>query len=38
VFIAQYATLLETTPDYIWHFLIILLGGIIVLIPALTDR
>jgi len=38
LFVAQYATLLETTPDYIWHFFIILLGGIVVLIPALMDR
>ena len=38
LFIAQYATLMETTPDYIWHFLIILLGGIIVLIPALMSK
>ena len=38
LFIAQYATLLETTPVYIWHFLIILLGGIVVLIPALMNQ
>lgn len=35
LFIAQYATLLQVTFQYIWHFLIILLGGIVVLIPAL---
>lgn len=35
---AQYATLLEATPDYYWHFIFLLLGGILTLIPALVKR
>jgi len=38
LFIANYFTLIEATPDYWWHILIILLGGIIVLVPALMRQ
>lgn len=34
----QYSLLLEATPDYIWHFLILVFGGILTLIPALMNR
>jgi len=34
----QYSTLLEATPDYYWHMIILLLGGILTLIPSMTSR
>jgi len=36
--VAQYAILIETEPNYIWHMLLVLLGGIMTLIPALMNR
>jgi hypothetical protein len=38
LFIAQYLTLVEETPDYWWQIIILLLGGVLVLIPKLMDR
>jgi len=38
LFMAHYFTLLEATPDYWWHIIILLLGCVVVLIPALMDR
>jgi uncharacterized membrane protein YczE len=38
LFIAQYLALIEATPYYWWHVLIILLGVLLLCIPALTDR
>ena len=38
LFAAQYFALLETTPDYWWQIIILLLGGVLVLIPQLMDR
>lgn len=34
----QYSVLLLTTPAYWWHFLIVLFGGILTLVPALMRR
>lgn len=34
----EYSTLLEATPAYIWHFLILIFGGILTLVPALISR
>lgn len=33
-----YSTLLEATPDYYWHFLIVLLGALFTFVYPLWDR
>jgi NADH:ubiquinone oxidoreductase subunit 6 (subunit J) len=38
LFIAQYFALLDATPAYWWHIIILLLGGVLVLVPQLMDR
>ena len=38
VFVAQYFMLIEATPAYWWHALIILLGGILTCVVPLMDR
>jgi uncharacterized membrane protein YczE len=38
LFIGQYLSLVETTPDYWWHILILLLGGLFTCVYPLWDR
>lgn len=38
LFLANYFTLVEATPQYWWHIIIILLGGVVVFAFALTNR
>ena len=38
LFAAQYFALLEATPAYWWHVIIILLGGILACVVPLMDR
>ena len=38
LFAAQYFALLEATPAYWWHVIIILLGGILTCVVPLMDR
>ena len=38
VIMAQYFALVEATPNYWWQIIILLLGGVLCLIPALMDR
>lgn len=36
--VAQYASLVEATPDYYWHMLIVLLGGLFTFVYPLWER
>ena len=38
LFIANYLTLVSATPDYWWHIIIILFGGLFTLVYPLWDR
>lgn len=38
LFIAQYAGLIDTTPQYWWHLFILLFGGLITCVYPLWDR
>ena len=38
LFAAQYFALLEATPDYWWHVIIIILGGIFSCVVPLMDK
>jgi len=36
--IAQYLALVEATPDYWWHIIIVLIGSILTCVPVMMDR
>ena len=36
--VAHYLSLVGETPEYLWHALIVLLGGVFTLTPALSTR
>lgn len=38
LFIAQYATLVEANPDYLWHMYILIFGGLFTLVYPMMDR
>lgn len=38
LFVSNYLTLVEVTPDYWWHICILLLGGLFTCIYPLLDR
>lgn len=38
LFIAQYLDLVSATPDYWWHIMILLLGGLFTCVYPLLDR
>lgn len=38
LFAAQYFALLEATPEYWWHIIIILVGGMLTCVVPLMDR
>lgn len=38
LFVSAYAEQVSTTPFYYWHIFIVLVGGILVLVPALMNR